>query len=366
MLRERRLTRRVKVGNVDIGGGAPISVQSMTSTLTEDVSSTVRQIIELEEAGCDIVRVAVPNEDAAKAIGEIKRNIHIPLVADIHFDYRLAIVAIEQGVDKLRLNPGNIRDPKKIQLIADRAREHGIPIRIGVNAGSIDRKRYGPPTPEALVLSALDEIALLESRDFRDIVISLKSFDVVTTIRAYQIISEKVDYPLHVGITEAGLPRQGTVRSAVGIGVLLAEGIGDTIRVSLTADPLEEVKVGVEILKSLNLRQQGVTIVSCPMCARCAFDVAGIATEVERRLASIKDIPPIKVAVMGCVVNGPGEARDADVGLAGAQDGGVIFAEGRALRKVSTDKMVDELIAEVKKVARKRLPSSEAPCQRCL
>lgn len=346
----RRPTRQVRVGGLLIGGDAPISVQSMTDTATEDVSATVAQIHELERAGCDLVRVAVPDQKAADALGRIKAGIHIPLVADIHFDYRLALAAIEQGVDKLRLNPGNITDPDKIGLIADKARERGIPIRIGVNSGSIDRKRYGPPTPQALVQSALDEVALLEARGFSDIVISLKSFDVPTTIEAYRLASEKVDYPLHLGVTEAGLMWQGTIRSAIGIGALLAEGIGDTLRVSLTADPVEEVRAGIEILKSLDLREHGFTLISCPTCARCGLDLVSIVTEVERRLNELKNLPPVTVAVMGCVVNGPGEARDADVGVAGSRDGGVIFSGGRAVKRVSADEMVDALMAEVERI----------------
>jgi len=353
----RRLTKQVRVGNLLIGGGAPISVQSMTNAPTADVEATVAQIHNLEKLGCDLVRAAVPDLAAAKALGPIKAGIGIPLVADIHFDYRLALEAMNQGVDKLRLNPGNITDPEKIKLIADRARERGIPIRIGVNAGSLDRRRYGQPTAEALVQSALDEAELLESRGFSDIVLSLKSFDVPTTVDAYRLASQKVDYPLHLGVTEAGLMWQGTIRSAVGIGALLAEGIGDTLRVSLTAEPEEEVRVGIEILKCLNLREQGYTIVSCPTCARCGIDLVDMVREVERRLEDMKDLPPIRVAVMGCVVNGPGEARDADVGLAGARDGGVIFSEGRAVKKVSADRMVDELMAEVRKVAARRAGS---------
>ncbi|MCX6376574.1 MAG: flavodoxin-dependent (E)-4-hydroxy-3-methylbut-2-enyl-diphosphate synthase [Armatimonadetes bacterium] len=348
---QRLSTRQVRVGGVLIGGGAPVSVQSMTNTPTTDVDATVAQIHRLERAGCDVVRVAVPDRAAAECLGRIKERIHIPLVADIHFDHRLALQAINQGVDKLRLNPGNIKDPEKIKLIADKAGERGIPIRIGVNAGSLDRKRYGNPTAEALVQSALDEIELLDSRDFSNIVISLKSFDVPTTIEAYRLISQKVDYPLHLGITEAGLLRQGTIRSAVGIGALLAEGIGDTLRVSLTADPIEEVTVGIEILKSLNLREHGFTLISCPTCARCGIDLVDVVVEVERRLAEMDDLPPIRVAVMGCEVNGPGEAKDADVGLAASKDGAVIFAEGRALRKVSAEDMANELMAEVRRFA---------------
>jgi len=351
----RRLTRQVWVGGLMIGGDAPISVQSMTNTATEDVAATVAQIHELERAGCDLVRVAVPDQAGADALRRIKTEIHIPLAADIHFDYRLAVAAIEQGVDKLRLNPGNITDPDKIGLIADKARERGIPIRIGVNSGSIDRKRYGPPNPQALVQSALDEVALLEARGFWDIVISLKSFDVPTTIEAYRLASEKVDYPLHIGVTEAGLMWQGTIRSAVGIGALLAEGIGDTLRVSLTADPVEEVKVGIEILKSLDLKEHGFTLVSCPTCARCGLDLVEMVTEVERRLKELKDLPPVRVAVMGCVVNGPGEARDADVGVAGSRDGAVIFSGGRAVKKVSAETMVDELMREVIRFSKQKI-----------
>jgi (E)-4-hydroxy-3-methylbut-2-enyl-diphosphate synthase len=343
------MTKQIHIGGITVGGGAPVSVQSMTNTPTRDVGATVAQIERLQAAGCDIVRVAVPDAEAAQALGEIKSRIAIPLVADIHFDYRLALTAIEQGVDKLRLNPGNIKDPEKIGMIADAAGERGIPIRIGVNAGSIDRKRYGEPTPEALVQSALDEARLLESRGFADIAISLKSFDVPTTIEAYRLISRRVDYPLHLGVTEAGLAWQGTIRSAIGIGAMLAEGIGDTFRVSLTADPVEEVKVGLEILKSLNLRQHGYTIISCPTCARCGIALVSVAAEIDRRLSAMVGIPPIKIAVMGCAVNGPGEAKDADVGVAGSQDGGVIFCEGRAIRKVTEGEMVDELIAEVVK-----------------
>jgi (E)-4-hydroxy-3-methylbut-2-enyl-diphosphate synthase len=346
----RKITRQVQVGSVLIGGDAPVSVQSMANTPTRDVERTVDQIHRLEAVGCDLVRVAVPDEEAASVLGEIKGRIGIPLAADIHFDYRLALAAIEQGVDKLRLNPGNIKDPDKIKLIVDRAGEKGIPIRIGVNAGSIDRKRYGPPTPEALVQSALDEVLLLESRGFSDIIISLKSFDVPTTIEAYRLASDRVNYPLHLGITEAGLRRQGTIRSAVGIGTLLAEGIGDTLRVSLTAKPEEEVRTGIEILKSLNLREHGFTIISCPTCARCGVDLESIVTDIEHRLELMKDLPPIKIAVMGCEVNGPGEARDADVGLAGAKEGGVIFANGHAVRKVSRDRMVDDLMAEIGRI----------------
>lgn len=353
----RKLTRQVCVGKLLIGGDAPVTIQSMANTPTKDVAATVAQIHRLEAVGCELVRVAVPDEEAACVLSQIKEQIHIPLAADIHFDYRLALTAIEQGVDKLRLNPGNIKDPEKIKLIADTAQDHGIPIRIGVNAGSLDRRRYGAPTPSALVLSALDEIELLESRGFHDIIVSLKAFDVPTTIEAYRQGSAQIDYPLHLGITEAGLLRQGTIRSAVGIGTLLAEGIGDTFRVSLTAAPEEEVRVGLEILKSLNLREDGFTIISCPTCARCGVDLERIVRDVESRLEKINDLPTMKIAVMGCVVNGPGEAKDADVGIAGAKDGGVIFSGGKAVKKVAVDDMVDELVAEIMRVAENRTNS---------
>ncbi len=348
---QRRISRQVRVGEALIGGGAPVSIQSMTNTQTSDTEATIEQIRGLEAAGCDIVRVSVPDLPSAQALRGIMDGISIPLVADIHFDHTLALEAISQGVHKLRLNPGNIRDPEKIKLIADKAGEKGIPIRIGVNSGSIDRERYGKPTPEALVQSGLDEAELLESRGFRDIVISLKSFDVTTIIDAYRLMAQQTDYPLHLGVTEAGLLRQGTIRSAVGIGALLAEGIGDTLRVSLTAAPVEEIGVGIEILKSLDMLERGFTIISCPTCARCKLDLESIAIEVERRLSAIDTLPPLRIAVMGCVVNGPGEAKDADVGVAGAQDGGVIFAHGKAVRKVTAEAMVDELIAEVQRVA---------------
>jgi (E)-4-hydroxy-3-methylbut-2-enyl-diphosphate synthase len=346
----RRNSKQVRVGTLKIGGDAPIVIQSMANTPTKDVEATVGQIHRLEEAGCELIRVAVPDEEAVHALSAIKSRIRIPLAADIHFDYRLALGAIEAGVDKLRLNPGNIKDPDKIKLIADTAREKGIPIRIGVNAGSMDRRRYGDPTPETLVASAMDEISLLESRGFEDIIISLKSFDVPTTIDAYRLVSKATEYPLHLGITEAGLLAQGTLRSAIGIGTLLSEGIGDTFRVSLTADPVEEVRVALEILKALNIREHGFTIVSCPTCARCGLNLEEVATEVERRMRSLGDIPPIKVAVMGCIVNGPGEARDADVGIAGAKEGGVIFADGHAIKRVSRDVMIDALMSEIERI----------------
>lgn len=343
----KKKTRSIKIGDISIGNGSPVTIQSMTNVPTKDINATVKQILGLQNAGCDVVRVAVPDMESAKALGAIKQQIGIPLVADIHFDYQLALAAIEQNVDKLRLNPGNIKDPEKIKMIAEKAGERAIPIRIGVNSGSLDRKRYGDPTPTAMVQCAMDEAELLESCGFGNIVLSLKSFDVPTTIEAYRIASKKTDYPLHLGITEAGLPKQGIIRSAVGIGALLAEGIGDTIRVSLTADPIEEVYAGIEILKSLNMREAGFTIISCPTCARCGIDVKSTAEEIDKRLRETPNVPPLKIAVMGCIVNGPGEARDADLGIAGGKDCAIIFAGGHALKRVSIENMVDELLKEV-------------------
>ncbi|MEN6357019.1 MAG: flavodoxin-dependent (E)-4-hydroxy-3-methylbut-2-enyl-diphosphate synthase [Armatimonadota bacterium] len=346
----RRLTRKVKVGGVEIGGGAPVSIQSMANTPTADVEATVAQIKRLEAAGCDIIRAAVPNSEAAAALGKIKQSISIPLVADIHFDYKLALASLDAGVDKLRINPGNIGSTDRVEAVAKAAKEHGVPIRIGVNAGSIDRKRYGVPTPEALVESGLDEVQVLEKLGFEDIVLSLKAFDVPMMIRAYELASKRCDYPLHLGVTEAGLAWEGTIRSSVGIGTLLAEGIGDTIRVSLTGDPVEEVKVGIEILNSLGLRRKPFTIVSCPTCGRCAIDLSDIADKVRQRLEANPPSKPITVAVMGCIVNGPGEASLADVGIAGGRGSGVLFAKGEMLRSVPEDKLVDELIKEVEKL----------------
>ena len=346
---QRRLTRQVKVGSVEIGGGAPVSVQSMTNTPTADVEATVAQIHRLEAIGCDIVRVAVPNEDAARAIKDIKHEISIPLVADIHFQHTLALASLESGADKLRINPGNIGLEDKVEIVAKAARERGVPIRIGVNAGSIDRSRYGKPTAEALVGSGLDEVRVLEKLGFEDIVLSLKAFDVPMMIRAYQLASERCDYPLHLGVTEAGLAWEGTIRSSVGIGALLAEGIGDTIRVSLTADPAEEVRVGKEILNSLGLWSKPFTLISCPTCGRCAIDIVAIADQVKLRLEANPPSRPLTVAVMGCVVNGPGEASLADVGIAGGKGAGALFARGEMLRTVSEDMLVDELMLEVER-----------------
>ena len=350
---ERKKTRRIHIGAVPIGGSAPIAVQSMTNTRTADAAATVAQIKALAAAGCDIVRLAVPDMAAAETLGEIVRAVDVPLVADIHFDYRLALEAIRQGIAALRLNPGNIGGPDNVRAVTAAAKKAHIPIRIGVNAGSLDKKllaKYGRPTAEALVESALGHVRLLEAENFHDIKISLKAHDVPLTIAAYRRMSEAVDYPLHLGITEAGTPQSGMIKSAVGIGALLAEGIGDTIRVSLTGDPLVEVKVANEILKSLGLREYGPTLIACPTCGRTSIDLAQIAADVEARLAGVSR--PIQVAVMGCVVNGPGEAREADVGIAGGRGEGLVFRKGEVLRRVPEDQLVTELFKEIDAILR--------------
>lgn len=345
---ERKRTRRLYVGPVAVGDGAPVSVQSMTNTRTADVDATVAQICALKAAGCDIVRLAVPDMEAAEALGRIVRAAEVPLVADIHFDYRLALAAVRQGVAGLRLNPGNIGDEAHVRAVVREAKAARIPVRIGVNAGSLDKAllaKYGRATAEALVESALRHARILEAQSFYDMKISLKAHDVPLTIAAYRLMSETADYPLHLGITEAGTPSTGVVKSAVGIGALLAEGIGDTIRVSLTGDPVHEVRVANEILKSLGLRAYGPTLVSCPTCGRTAIDLPAIAAEVERRLAAVR--APISVAVMGCVVNGPGEAREADVGIAGGKGEGLLFRRGEIVRKVPEAELVGALFAEI-------------------
>ncbi len=350
---ERKKTRRIHIGAVPIGGGAPIAVQSMTNTKTADAAATVAQIKALAAAGCDIVRLAVPDMAAAKTLGEIIRAVDVPLVADIHFDYRLALEAIRQGIAALRLNPGNIGGADNVRAVTAAAKKAHIPIRIGVNAGSLDKKllaKYGRPTAEALVESALGHVRLLEAEDFYDIKISLKAHDVPLTIAAYRKMSEAADYPLHLGITEAGTPQSGMIKSAVGIGALLAEGIGDTIRISLTGDPLVEVKVANEILKSLGLREYGPTLIACPTCGRTSIDLAQIAADVEARLEGVSR--PIQVAVMGCVVNGPGEAREADVGIAGGRGEGLVFRKGEVLRRVPEDQLVAELFKEIDAILR--------------
>ncbi len=345
---KRKETRQIHIGNVPIGGGAPISVQSMTNTKTTDTESTVAQINALQAAGCDIVRLAVPDMDAALNLGNIIKKVNVPLVADIHFDYRLALEAINQGISALRLNPGNIGGEANVKVVVAEAKSHNIPIRIGVNAGSLDKKllaKYGGVTAEALVESAMEHVRILEAQDFYDMKISLKAHDVPLTLAAYQLMSETVDYPLHLGITEAGTARTGMIKSAVGIGALLAQGIGDTFRISLTGDPVVEVKVANEILKSLGMREYGPTLISCPTCGRTSIDLAGIADEVDKRLQGITK--PISVAVMGCVVNGPGEAKGADVGIAGGNGEGLVFRKGEIIRKVKETELVEELFKEI-------------------
>ena len=349
---ERKITRQISVGNVKVGGSAPISIQSMTNTKTHDAPATVEQIQQLAAEGCDIVRVAVPDLTAAKTLGKIISAVDVPIVADIHFDYKLALESIFQGVAALRLNPGNIGGAAHVREVVKSARAAKIPIRIGVNAGSLSRKllaKYGGATPEALVESAFEHVAILEAEDFFDIKISLKAHDVPLTLAAYRLMSTKKNYPLHIGITEAGTVNSGVIKSAVGIGALLAEGIGDTIRVSLTGDPVFEVKVAKEILKSLGLRDEGVTLIACPTCGRTKIDLPKIAAQVEEKISSIKK--PLTVAVMGCVVNGPGEARTADVGIAGADGEGIIFRKGVIVRKVPEAELVNELFKEIDSIA---------------
>lgn len=343
-------TRVVQVGNVKIGGGNPIPVQSMCNTDTRDPIATVKQILDLEKAGCEIIRVAIPDMIAAKAIKEIKKNIHIPLVADIHFDYQLALESIKNGVDKVRINPGNIGSDENVKKVVDACKDKKISIRIGINTGSLEKEaesKYGR-TAKAMVESALKHIQILEKLNFHDIVISLKASDIQRTVEAYRLLSQKVDYPLHLGITEAGTLNTGTIKSSVGLGIMLFEGLGDTIRVSLTGDPIEEVRVGWEILKSLKLRSRGVNFISCPTCGRTEIDLIGLANKVEKALLGIDK--PITVAVMGCVVNGPGEAKEADIGVAGGHHQGVIFKKGQILRTVPEEKILEELLKEVNKL----------------
>jgi (E)-4-hydroxy-3-methylbut-2-enyl-diphosphate synthase len=347
----RKHTRKVKVGSLFIGGDAPITIQSMTNTKTSDAGATIAQILKLQEAGCDIIRVAVPDMAAAQAIAEIKKAIAIPLVADIHFDYRLAITAMENGADKVRINPGNIGDRERVKSVVSCASERNIPIRIGVNAGSLEKQlleKYGGITAEALVESAQKHIHILEDLNFNNIVISLKASNVPLTIATYQLMSQKVPYPLHIGVTEAGTVYQGTVKSAVGIGALLAQGIGDTIRVSLTGDPVEEVKAGKAILKSLGLYPKGADLISCPTCGRTKIDLLSIAEKVEKALEGVEK--PIKVAVMGCAVNGPGEARDADIGIAAGDGCALLFKKGEILRKIPEDRIAEELLKEIEAI----------------
>jgi len=352
---ERRKTRQLTLGNLKIGGGAPISVQSMTNTRTDDVPATLAQINRLAAAGCDIIRCAVPDMAAAAALKEIVAKSPLPVIADIHFDYKLALRAIESGVNGLRLNPGNIGPRENVEAVVAAAKPKHIPIRIGVNAGSLPKDllaKYGHPTAEALVEAAWRHVHILEELDYRNIKISLKCHDVPLTLAAYRLMASQCDYPLHLGVTEAGTVNSGIIKSAVGIGALLAEGIGDTIRVSLTGNPVNEVKVAFNILKSLGLREYGPTLVSCPTCGRTRVNLEKLALSVEQRLAEIKD--PITVAVMGCVVNGPGEAREADVGLAGGIGEGLIFKKGEIIAKVPEDQLIDTLFKEINKILDER------------
>ena len=348
---KKKFTKQITIGNIKIGGGAPVVVQSMTKTDTRDVPSTVSQIKRLESAGCEIVRVAVLNADAAKAMKTIKKKIKIPLIADVHFDHRLALESMASGADGLRINPGNIGSKLKVKEVISAAKDKGVPIRIGVNAGSLEKdllKKYGHPTAKALVESAGRHIKILEDLKFKAIKVSLKASDVMKTVDAYRLFSKKYDYPLHIGISEAGPAFSGTVKSAVGLGILLSEGIGDTIRVSLTADPVEEVKVAYEILKCLHLRQTGPEIVSCPTCGRCQINIRGIVEKVEAGLLKIKK--PLKVAVMGCVVNGPGEAREADIGIAGGKGMGILFKHGKVVKTLKEQELFSTLMREIKKM----------------
>ena len=351
----KRLTRQISVGNVKIGGGASCSVQSMCSTDTRDVEATLAQIDRLVAAGCEIVRCAVPDMAAAEALGRIKARSGIPVIADIHFDYRLALKVLDGGIDGLRLNPGNIGDTWKVAEVVRAAESRRVPIRIGVNAGSLEKdllEKYGHPTAEAMVESAMGHVRILEDLGYDQIKISLKASDVLKTVAAYRLLAAAVDYPLHIGITEAGTIFSGTIKSSVGLGILLAEGIGDTLRVSLTGDPVDEVRVGYEILKCLGVREHGINFVSCPTCGRCQIDLIGVAEEVERRLRHVE--APLTVAVMGCVVNGPGEAREADMGIAGGKGEGLLFRHGEVIRKVPENELADALVAEVLNAASSR------------
>ncbi len=350
-LEKRRKSRQVSLGGFPIGGDAPVSVQSMTNTDTRDVNATINQVNALKNAGCEIVRIAIPDEEAAAAFAEIKANVDVPLIADIHFDYRLAIATIKGGADGIRINPGNIGGREGVERVAREAEKYNTCIRIGVNSGSVSKhllEKYGHPTPEAMVESALEHIALFEELDYRNIKISLKSSNVIHSIRAYEMLAVRTDYPFHLGITEAGTLISGTVKNSIGIGALLFKGIGDTMRVSLSRDPVEEVKVAYEILRAIDLRHRGIEIISCPTCGRCEIDLFGIVEKVEKELSDI--VSPLKVAIMGCVVNGPGEAREADIGIAGARGKGVLFKKGEVIEKLPEDKLAEVLIEEVRKL----------------
>ena len=343
-----RKSRTVHAGKVTIGGGSKISVQSMLNIPSTDIDGSVRQAVELEQAGCDIIRAAIPNRDAIRLIPAIKNAVQVPLVADIHFDYHLALEALEAGIDKIRINPGNIGSDDHVKAVADACRRKNIPIRIGVNSGSLEKEileKYGSPTPQALVESALYHASLLEKYDFHDIVLSIKSSDVNKMIQAYELAAQSCDYPLHLGVTEAGTERMGLIKSSIGIGSLLQRGIGDTISVSLTADPVKEVAAGFDILRALDLNTEGIQFVSCPTCGRTRIDLIRLANEAEQRLAGCKK--NLKVAVMGCAVNGPGEAREADIGIAGGDGVGLLFKKGRIIRKVPEDQLLDCLMQEI-------------------
>ena len=348
----RNKTRKVQIGDVCIGGGEKIAIQSMTNTRTEDVEATVEQILRLEKAGCEIIRCTVPTREAAEALKEIKKQIHIPLVADIHFDYRLAIAAMENGADKIRINPGNIGSTERIKAVVDVAKERGIPIRVGVNSGSLEKElveKYHGVTAEGLVESALDKVHIIEELGYDNLVISIKSSDVLMCIKAHELIAEQTAYPLHVGITEAGTVRSGTIKSSVGLGIILHQGIGDTIRVSLTGDPVEEVMTAKQILKTLGLRKGGVEVVSCPTCGRTRIDLISLANRVEAMVTEFDHLD-VKVAVMGCVVNGPGEAKEADLGVAGGIGEGLLFRKGEIIRKVPEESLLDALREELIKL----------------
>ena len=346
---QRKNTKVINIGNVAIGGGKPIAIQSMTNTKTEDVKATVGQIARLEEAGCEIIRCAVPTMEAAKALTEIKKQIHIPLVADIHFDYRLAIAAMENGADKIRINPGNIGSLDRIKAVVDVAKQRNIPIRVGVNSGSLEKnliEKYGGVTAEGIVESALDKVRIIEEMDYDNLVISIKSSNVMMCVKAHELIAGKTDYPLHVGITESGTVLTGSIKSAVGLGLILGQGIGDTIRVSLTGDPVEEIKAARTILKTLEIRRSGIEIVSCPTCGRTSIDLIGLAQKVEK-LASDYDNLNLKLAVMGCVVNGPGEAREADLGIAGGNGEGILIKKGEVIKKMPESELLMALKYEL-------------------
>ena len=353
----RENTRIVKIGDRVIGGGNPVLIQSMCNTKTEDVKATVEQILRLEQAGCDIIRVAVPTAEAAKALGPIKQRIHIPLVADIHFDYRLALMAMENGADKIRINPGNIGSKERIKAVVDCAKEREIPIRVGVNSGSLEKEileKYGGVTAEGIVESALDKVSIIEELGYDNLVISIKSSDVMMCVKAHELIAERTDYPLHVGITESGTLTSGNIKSAVGLGIILSQGIGDTIRVSLTGDPVEEVKSAKLILKTLGLRKGGIEVVSCPTCGRTRIDLISLANQVETMAAEFDSLD-IKLAVMGCVVNGPGEAKEADLGIAGGVGEGLLIRKGEIIRKVPEGELLGALRAELEALAAKKL-----------